>query len=270
MKKAAVLGYPISHSLSPKLHGYWLNKHKINGTYEAIETSADELDYRLNQLKGEGYSGVNLTVPLKEKVIPLLDNISDTAKAIGAVNCVSFCDGNIIGDNTDAYGFIENLRSSVDGLDSYLGHAVIIGAGGAARAVIAGLIEEGVKKITLTNRTFEKADNLSKMHKSIEVIPWEKRSDCLSDANLLVNTTSLGMKNQPELLLNLNLLPVNALVTDIVYNPLHTKLLEQANLRGNNIVDGLGMLIHQAVPAFERFYGIKVKADEELRNGLLA
>lgn len=267
--RAAILGHPISHSLSPKLHGYWLRKYHIIGSYEAIDTAVEELSKRLSQLKEEGYSGVNLTVPLKEKVIPYLDEISETAKQIGAVNRVTFQNGKLYGDNTDAYGFIENLKSEIGNLAPYLNHAVIIGAGGASRAVIAALITAGVDKISLTNRTMEKAHHLAKMSPAIKVIEWEKRHESLSDASLVVNTTSLGMKNQPALALNLELLPVNALVTDIVYSPLHTELLKQAKARGNKTVDGLGMLIHQAVPAFESFYGIKPEVDEEIRAELL-
>ncbi len=269
MKRAAVLGYPISHSLSPKLHGYWLKKYGIEGDYEAIKTSPEFLGERISKLKEEGYTGVNLTVPLKEQVTPYLDQISAKAKLIGAVNTVTFKDEKIHGDNTDAYGFIENLREGVENLSPYLNHAIILGAGGAARAVIAGLLAEGVTQITLLNRTRSKAEALAEMHPSIQVEDWKNSSESLSAASLLINTTSLGMKNQPELELNLESLPVNALVTDIVYNPLHTMLLKQAAERGNPTVDGLGMLIHQAVPAFEAFFGIKPEADKTIRDGLI-
>ncbi len=269
MKRAAVLGHPISHSLSPKLHGYWLEKYKIAGSYEAIDTPPKILGERLFQLKEEGFSGVNLTVPLKEAVLPLLDELSITAKEIGAVNTVTFKDGKMIGDNTDAYGFIQNLQNEAENLTPYLNHAFVIGAGGAAKAVISGLISVGVKKITVVNRTLEKAKIIAKMSENIEVLEWEKRNESLSSVSLLVNSTSLGMKGQPALPLSLESLAVNALVTDIVYNPLHTELLKLAKQRGNYIVDGLGMLIHQAVPAFESFYGIKPELDNELKDGLL-
>ncbi|MDG1287226.1 MAG: shikimate dehydrogenase [Rickettsiales bacterium] len=269
MKRAAVLGHPIGHSLSPKLHGYWLNKLAIDGSYEAIDTSPEFLGERLTQLMDQGYQGVNLTVPLKEHVITLLDETSSQAQHIGAVNTVIFKHGKLYGDNTDAYGFIENLRSGVKDLSPYLSHAVVLGAGGAARAIIAGLLAEGVVQITLLNRTREKAEILAKMHPSIHVKNWENRSEALSQASLVVNTTSLGMKNQPALELSLEFLPKTALVTDIVYNPLETALLKQANERGNSTVDGLGMLIYQAVPAFEAFFGMKPTMDEKIRMGLL-
>lgn len=266
MKKAAVLGHPISHSLSPKLHNYWLKKYNINGEYIAIDTPAEILAQRLTQLIGAGYSGVNLTIPLKEQVLPLLDEISDQAKQIGAVNTVIFSQGKIIGKNTDAYGFIENLREDIGNISQYVKHPVVLGAGGAARAVISGLLAEGAEQIILLNRTRETAEIISKMHPAIKVEDWDKRSNILEDASLLVNTTSLGMKNQPDLDISLKYLPVNTLVTDIVYNPLKTKLLEQAEVRGNKVVDGLGMLIHQAAPAFEEFFGQKPEVDEEIRG----
>ena len=270
MKKAAVLGYPISHSLSPKLHGYWLEKCQIKGSYEAIETKPEKLDETLSRLVKAGYSGVNLTVPLKEAVMPLLDEISPEARKIGAANTVIFSDGKMRGHNTDAYGFIENLKAGIEGeLSDYLDQVVILGAGGAARAVIVGLLDEGAKKITLLNRTRKKAEMLAKIDTRIQVKDWEKRTESLSDASLLVNTTSLGMQKMPVLDISLSALPVNALVTDIVYHPLITPLLEQANQRGNLTVDGLGMLIHQAVPAFEMFFDQKPKIDERIRDELL-
>ncbi len=269
MKRAAVLGYPIHHSLSPKLHGYWLSKNSIKGSYEAIETKPENLINILTKLADEKYSGVNLTVPLKEQIIPHLDEISNSAKMIGAVNLVLFKQGKLIGENSDAYGFMQNLRVGAGELLPYLNHAVILGAGGAARAVIAGLLEAGIKKITLTNRTQSRAKELAKMHESIHVVDWNQRNEVLTDATLLVNTTSLGMKNQPSLEVSLTHLPSSALVTDIVYNPLETDLLKQARIRGNKTVDGLGMLIHQAVPAFDAFFGVEPLVDDAVREQLL-
>jgi len=270
MKRAAVLGHPISHSLSPKLHGYWLKKYQIDGLYEAIDTPPEILSERLSQLMSEGYKGVNLTVPLKELAMPLMDELTETACQIGAVNTVTFHQGKFCGDNTDAYGFIANLEQHVSNISNYLNHAVIIGAGGAARAVIAGLLVRGVKRITLTNRTLNKAEKLAEMSSVIEVVEWEKRNEYLSDATLLINTTSLGMDKQPPLSLSIETLPPNALVTDIVYHPLQTDLLKESIKRDNNIVTGIGMLIHQAVPAFKAFYGQKVELDEQLTKILLS
>lgn len=269
MKKAAVLGSPISHSFSPRLHHYWLEKHQLEGNYEAIDTPKHMLAERLAMLKEAGYKGVNLTLPLKQAVIPLLDNLSETAQKIGAVNLVTFKQGEMNGDNTDAYGFIQNVKSHPSWSDKSLTHAVILGAGGASRAVIAGLQHAGAKQISLLNRTHEKAKQLTEEFSVVTALPWEKRSEALSEASLLANCTSLGMMGENPLDLSIDKLPVNALVTDIVYNPLETILLRKAKERGNPVVDGLGMLIHQAVPAFEAFYGIKVEADEKLRHGLI-
>jgi shikimate dehydrogenase len=268
MKRAAVLGHPIEHSLSPKLHGYWLKKYSIEGSYEAIDTPPEALEERLKELSDKGYSGVNLTVPLKETVIPLLSSSSQTAQMIGAVNTLTFTPQGYHGDNTDAYGFIQNLKSSVN-LYDYKNHAIIIGAGGAAKAIIAGLLQEGFPQLTLINRTRARAEALQAMSEKIRVIDWQDREEIISEASLLVNTTSLGMKNQPELELSLSALPQTALVTDIVYNPLQTYLLQQASDRGNLIVQGLGMLIHQAVPAFEAFFGREPQPDPALEEALL-
>jgi len=268
MKRAAVLGHPIGHSLSPRLHGYWLKKYGIEGEYSAIDTPPEKLADTLSQLNSEGYAGVNLTVPLKETVLPLLDEITPLAAQIGAANTVTFHAGKMRGDNTDAYGFIENLRSVGD-LTPYLTHCVVLGAGGAARAVVAGLLGAGAARITLINRDRKKAESLAAGRAAIQVEDWEKRDQAIENATLLVNATSLGMKGQPELPLDLKWLPVNALVTDIVYNPLQTMLLKQAAARGNQTVDGLGMLIHQAVPAFKAFFATQPETDTQLRHELI-
>jgi shikimate dehydrogenase len=264
LRRAAVLGYPISHSLSPVLHGYWLQHYHLAGSYEAIETKPEDLAIRLKTLQDAGYAGVNLTVPLKETVLPLLDEITPLAAQMGAVNTVVFKDGKTIGYNTDAEGFARNIAPMNF---SALQKAIVLGAGGAARAVIAALVAEGAQHIIILNRSMEKAEALSALHPQIcQVQPWEARDAALAEADLLVNTTSLGMKNQPELVINLAALPRTALVTDIVYNPLHTALLQAAAQRGNPTVDGLGMLLYQAVPAFEHFFGIRPEVTEELRR----
>ena len=260
--RAAVLGHPIAHSLSPRLHGYWLQQLGINGQYEAIDTPPQDLADRLTQLQQAGYRGVNLTVPLKEAVLPLLSHLSPQAQRMGAVNTITFHANGLRGENTDAYGFIANVQHEVESLKPYLSHAVVLGAGGAARAVLCGLLDAGVQRITLSNRTRHKAEALQALDAaSIQIIDWEQREAALCDASLLVNTTALGMQGKAALELSLDALPVSALVTDIVYAPLHTPLLQQAQARGNRIVTGLGMLVHQAVPAFEAFFGQRPVVD---------
>ena len=273
-KRAAVLGFPIHHSLSPRLHGYWLQHYGINGLYEAIETPPEALRSALQQLAAtDGFQGCNLTVPLKERVLPLLDHIDPLAAAIGAANTITYHNQQWHGTNTDAYGFIENLRQHVPTVSPYLSRCVVLGAGGAGRAVIAGLLQEGAQHITLLNRSTERAETVAHAMQQaalgsavFDIGNWDNRQDYLSGATLLVNTTSLGMTGQPPLELALDTLPVNALVTDIVYSPLITPLLAHAQARGNKVVDGLGMLLHQAQPAFEAFYGTYPAVTPALRE----
>jgi shikimate dehydrogenase len=289
MKKAAVLGHPISHSLSPVLHGYWLKQHGIAGTYEALDTPPEKLAETLKSLQQQGYSGVNLTVPLKTQILPLLDSIDETAQRIGAVNTVTFTSKGLHGTNTDAYGFIENLRASVGDLTPYLSHAVVLGAGGAARAVVAALLDAGVQKLTIINRSREKAEQLVKefriQNSEFSEKPprawildsgfwilkdWHDRSSESAETTLLINTTSLGMSGQPPLEIDLSALPPHALVTDIVYKPLVTPLLQQAQARGLKTVDGLGMLLYQAQLAFEAFFGTRPAVTPQLRAEVLS
>lgn len=276
-RKAAVLGSPIAHSLSPKLHGYWLEHYGVEGTYEAIETAPEQLAERLKELQNEGYSGCNLTVPLKEQVLPLLDWIDPAAQAIGAVNTVVFTPDGAKGYNTDAFGFMRNIEADSPGsISRWLKKVVVIGAGGAARAVVAGLLESGAEHMTIVNRSTERAGALvsalkplTKGAAKLQVAGWDQAETMLRDATMLVNTTSLGMLHQPPLELSLENLPTDALVTDIVYNPLETGLLASARARGNSVVDGLGMLLYQAQPAFEYFYGVTPDVTDELRAQLV-
>jgi shikimate dehydrogenase len=268
LKKAGVVGWPVAHSLSPRLHGYWLKKYSISGEYKAYGVEPDNLPEFISSLReNENFHGVNLTIPHKEAVIRLLDRIDDTAQAIGAVNTVIARDGKLFGTNTDAYGFAENIRPHIVGRKK----AVVLGAGGAAKAVIVALKNLGFEEIIITNRTLERAKALSSVirHPS-SAIHWEKRGEILKGADLLVNTTSLGMTGKEPLEIDLSLLPRNSLVTDIVYSPLITPLLAQAQARGNSIVDGLGMLLHQAVPAFAAWFGVEPEVTGELRQYVLS
>ncbi|MEQ8735388.1 MAG: shikimate dehydrogenase [Rhodospirillaceae bacterium] len=270
-KLAGVMGWPISHSLSPRLHGYWLREHRIAGSYVPLPVKPENLEHALRALPRLGFRGVNLTVPHKEKALLFMDNVSDIAKRIGAVNTV-FVDerGSLSGTNTDAEGFLKNVRLTADHWDESQ-PAVVLGAGGAARAVVAALIDSGVPEIRLFNRTRSKAENLaSSIAGPIRVYDWSQRADSLSGAGLLVNTTTLGMVNQPPLEISLQALPKTAVVNDLVYAPLETALLTDARTLNLNVVDGLGMLLHQAVPGFAGWFDVQPKVTEELRTFVLA
>ncbi|MEH6629439.1 MAG: shikimate dehydrogenase [Halopseudomonas aestusnigri] len=271
---AGVVGWPISHSKSPRLHGYWLENLSVDGAYLPLAIDPAQFDETLRGLSNAGFQGVNVTVPHKEAALKFCDEVDPLAKRIGAVNTIVFKNGRSLGSNTDAFGFIENLRQNSTHLNFGTAKVVVLGAGGAARGVIVALQDAGVSEILLVNRTIRRsevlADDLSASQNcKIQVCEWEKRNEILSGADLLVNTTSLGMAGQPPLELDLSALPLNAVVTDIVYAPLITPLLEMARSRGNQIVDGLGMLLHQARPGFEAWFGEKPEVTPELREFVL-
>jgi shikimate dehydrogenase len=268
--KTGVIGHPIAHSKSPLIHNHWIKKYGLQGKYEAIDIAPGDLRSSLKELFAQGYKGFNLTIPHKTKIIPLCDEIDETAKAVGAVNTIVFKEGKIFGTNTDVFGFVENIRSNAKDFDFTAGPAVVLGAGGAARAVLQGLIEQGVSEIRLLNRTRDKAGKLAQDFKFIEVFDWSQRSGVLNEANLLVNTTALGLTGQPALEINLSKLPKTALVNDVVYAPLHTGLLEKAKANGNPFVTGIGMLLHQARPAFEHWYGVMPDVDTDLEKKVMA
>ena len=268
--KCGVIGHPVSHSKSPLIHNHWIAQYGLQGEYKAVEIAPENLKDGVQALMDEGYAGFNVTVPHKQEIFKLCDSVDDLAQSIGAVNTVVIRDGKLHGTNTDAFGFIQNVHMGAFGVDFTHRHAVVLGAGGAARAVVHGLIEAGAQKIILTNRTMEKAHEIAAMNGMIEVAPWEKRNEILSGAGFLVNTTSLGMKGKDKLEMDLSLLPKYATVCDIVYAPLMTGLLEQAKARGNQTVTGIGMLLHQARPAFEKWFGILPDVTEELEKKVLA
>lgn len=268
---AGVVGWPVAHSRSPRLHGFWLDRHGIDGAYVPLAVHPDNLDRAIRALPALGFRGVNVTVPHKRTVMPICDRIDPLADRIGAVNTiVAGVDGSLTGSNTDAFGFVENLRQSGE-WNPAGGSAAVIGAGGAARAVCVGLIDAGVPEIRLVNRTENRARALAdEFGPKIHAMPWARREDSLDGATLLVNTTSLGMTGQPALELTLDALPADAVVNDIVYAPLETDLLAAARARGNPVVDGLGMLLHQARPAFEAWFGVMPAVDDETRRFILA
>ncbi len=265
---AGVMGYPVMHSRSPKLHNYWLQLHGIEGHYAPIAVRPEGLEKALRALAPLGYCGVNLTLPLKESALPFVDRVDPLARQIGAINCVVVAeDGTLDGYNYDAYGFIASLREADPHWQANSGPAVVLGAGGAARAILAGLIREGAKEIRLANRTKERATALAlEFGSEIEVHDWNERSGLLAGAAMVVNTTSMGMIGQPPLEIALDKLEANALVAEIVYAPLETDLLRRAKLRRNSTVDGLGMLLHQARPAFRHFFGAMPEVTPAVRS----
>lgn len=268
---AGVIGWPIAHSKSPVLHGHWLKRYELAGHYIPIGLTPENFEKGLRSLPKLGFKGVNITVPHKETALALADNVTDAAALIGAANTLHFhIDGSISADNTDGYGFIRNLRQNAPDWLPNSGPALVLGAGGAARAIVWALLDAGVPQVRLANRTRIRAEQLADhFGAKVEVIDWNLASDAMDGAETIVNTTSLGMEGQPELKISFDLAPKSALATDIVYAPLITPFLEKAQAHGVGTVDGLGMLLHQAVPGFEHWFGQTPEVDEELRQAVL-
>lgn len=271
---AGIMGWPVAHSRSPALHNFWLDEQGIDGAYLPLAVHPDRLEQALRALPVLGFRGCNLTIPHKQMALSIVDRVEPLARRIGAMNTVIVAaDGSLEGRNTDAYGFRESLRDSAPDWDPAAGVAVVLGAGGAARAVVAALIEAGVSEIRLVNRTLSRADGVARDLEAppsrISTHPWSARAVVLEDAGLLVNTTSLGMIGEPELAIDLARLPGHAVVVDIVYVPLETALLAAARARGRQAVDGLGMLLHQGRPGFEAWFGAPVRVTRELRAAVL-
>lgn len=268
---AGVIGSPIAHSKSPQLQGHWLKTYGISGYYIPMDVSVQDLETVIRSLPKMGFVGVNVTIPHKEAVMTIADLVTDRAILIGAANTLIFRkDGKIHADNTDGYGFIENLKAGAPNWNPRSGPAAILGAGGAARAVIASLLDAGVPEILLSNRTRVRADKLkSDFGSRIRVYDWVQAGNMLDHAHLVVNTTSLGMIGKSEMRVPLDGLQPGAVVTDLVYAPLKTRLLETAEQMGCVTVDGLGMLLHQAVPGFERWFGKRPEVDRATRAAAL-
>ena len=268
---AGVIGSPISHSRSPQMHGHWLRTYGIKGFYVPLHVDAANLRDVLRTLPKMGFVGANVTIPHKEAVLEIADHVTDRATLIGAANTLIFLeDGTIHADNTDGYGFMENLRSGAPNWKPESGAAAVIGAGGAARAVIVALLDAGVPEILLSNRTRIRAERLrSDFGARVSVIDWVQIGNMIENAALLVNTSSLGMVGKPEMRIPLDGLNPSTVVTDLVYTPLRTKLLEVAEAKGCVTVDGLGMLLHQGVPGFERWFGTRPTVDEATRAAVL-
>lgn len=271
-KLAGVIGWPVAQSRSPALHGHWLRQYGVSGAYLPLPVQPERLSDAIRGLRALGFSGCNVTIPHKLGVLKLVDQVDPVAARIGAVNTIVVQDdGTLSGFNTDAYGFLASLRDVRGDFKASSGPIVVLGAGGAARAVVVSLLDDGAQEIRLANRTMERTQELSRIDPSrIKVVAWEQRGTALDSAALLVNTTSQGMVGYPPLEIALDTLPKAAMVSDIVYNPLETQLLAAARKRGNTAVDGLGMLLHQAVPAFEAFYGVRPHVSNELRRAVEA
>jgi len=267
MKKVYVIGWPIKHSRSPLIHQYWLKKYNLDGDYQKRAVEPKNLSQFILGLEKENCIGCNVTIPHKEQIMKFVTVQDQLTNKIGAVNTVFFENNILYGLNTDGYGFVSNLEAEVGNINYKNMHCVIIGAGGATRAIIAALLAKNIKKITLVNRTIKKAEDLATYFgERVFYRALDDLTDVIFDANLLVNSTSLGMTGQPQLEINLDRLPKSCIVTDIVYVPLETDLLYQARLRGNPVVDGLGMLLHQAAPGFEKWFGVFPEVTPQLRD----
>ena len=272
---AGIMGWPVAHSRSPALHGFWLAQTGIDGAYLPLPVQPQRLEQALRALPILGFRGCNLTIPHKQAALSVVDRVDPLARRIGAVNTIVVgSDGSLEGRNTDAFGFRESLHEATPAWNAAAGPAVVLGAGGGARAVVAALADVGVPEIRIVNRTLARAEavagDLAMPKTPVTIHSWEELSTALRDAGLLVNATSLGMGGEPPLMADLSQLPLSAPVVDIVYVPLETRLLAAARRRGHPVVDGLGMLLHQGRPGFEAWFGTPVQVTYELRAAILA
>ncbi len=269
--KACIIGHPVAHSRSPLIHGYWLREHGIDGAYERADVPPGELPAFLQSLAERGFVGANVTVPHKEEAFRCAAVVHPSAEKLGAANTLWLEDGRLNAANTDALGFLANLDAEAPGWDAGLGEAIVLGAGGAARAVVYGLLERGAGTVHVVNRGRERAEELAVFFgPGVRTHGFDDLPQLLGRAGLLVNATSLGMAGKPPLEVDLAGLAPGALVADLVYVPLETPLLAQARARGHRAVDGLGMLLHQAVPGFQRWFGVRPEVTPALRNLIVA
>ncbi len=267
---AGVLGWPVSHSKSPRLHSYWLEKHGIDGAFLPLPVAPENFPSALRALVNLGFRGSNVTVPHKEAALEQADEADEAARRIGAANTLVFREGRILASNSDGFGFLANLEHRAPDWNPEV-PALVLGAGGAARAIIVALLDSGCRELRLCNRTGSRAEALcGEFGSTLSVVDWADKEAAMDGIGLLVNTTSLGMAGQPPLTFDLAELPGDAVVNDLVYAPLETALLAAAKARGNPTVDGLGMLLHQARPGFEAWFGQKPSVDDALRDFVLA
>lgn len=272
VRLAGVIGCPAGHSLSPRLHGHWLQRYGLRGHYVPLEVAQADLAEVIGMLPRMGFVGANVTIPHKENALKLADIVSDRAALIGAANTLIFrADGRVHADNTDGHGFIANLRQEVPHWEPSAGPAAVFGAGGAARAVVVALLDAGVPELRIANRSRPRAEALrAEFGARIVVHEWVQAGNMLDEALTVVNTTSLGMTGKPEFRIPLDGLNQRAVVNDLVYTPLRTGFLAAAEAQGCTTVDGLGMLLHQAAPGFERWFGVRPEVDAAARAAVLA
>ncbi len=268
---AGVIGHPISHSKSPKLHNYWLSKYNINGFYIPFSVTTDKLQDSIKSLIALGFNGVNVTIPHKTNILSFADSVTDRAALIGAANTLYFSkNGKVHADNTDGYGFIQNIIDEIPDYDFYDKTALIYGAGGSARAITSALISNGVKEVGITNRTRSKAQIISEdLGAKVSVVDWRSAPETIGKVDLIINATSMGMIGQPEFSQPISRAKKSAVVVDIVYNPLITELLKEARKLKLKTVGGIGMLINQAVPAFEHWFQKSPIIDDEIRKFII-
>jgi shikimate dehydrogenase len=264
---AGIIGWPVSHSRSPRLHGYWLEKHGIDGAYIPLPIPPEHFRDTVRGLMHAGFAGANVTIPHKLAAFEVCDAVDETARRAGAVNTLSFRDGKISGTNTDGWGFLANLRAH--GVDPRSGPALLLGAGGGARAIAAALLAEGVR-VTIANRTAARAEQFVRDLPGPELVPWDRRDAAIADHAMVVNTTALGMEGKEKLILDLSRAASRTAVADIVYVPFETPLLQDAVARGLRPVEGLGMLLYQGIPGFRSWFGVEPEVDDALRRFVAA
>jgi shikimate dehydrogenase len=269
---AGVMGLPITQSRSPVLHNYWLAKYGLRGAYGHFPVEAGQLEAAIRGLSALGLAGCNVTQPHKVEALKWMDVVDPLAQRMGAINCVVVqADGSLHGFNHDGYGYIQSLKDAQPGWRADAGPVMVLGAGGASRAVVLSLIDQGATEIRLVNRSFDKAQALAAGYEHIvKAVSWAERDSAMEGCALLVNTTNQGMYGQAPLDVSLDALPKTALVSDAIYIPLETRLLEAARLRGNPTSNGLGMLLNQARPAFKAWFGVMPEITAELKQAVLA
>ncbi len=269
---AGVMGWPVAHSRSPLIHNHWIQQHKCKGAYGLFPVEPGHLDAAIQGIRALGLAGCNITIPHKVDAMKYMDWVDPMALRIGAINTiVRQTDGALHGFNNDGFGYLQSLQEAQPNWRAETGPVAVLGAGGASRAIVVSLIESGATEIRLLNRTRSKADALvQEFGAPVTAFDWSQRHEALAGVALLVNTTSLGMHGQPGLDIDLAQLPETALVSDAIYVPLETPLLQAARLRGNTTVNGLGMLLHQARPAFKAWFGVMPEVSTELRQTIVA
>ena len=269
---AGVMGWPVAHTRSPAIHNHWIARHGLKGAYVQLPVHPDRLEAALRGLPALGFAGCNVTVPHKVSAMHFMDELHPTAQRVAAINTIVVqSDGSLLGMNNDGAGYVQSLRDADPAWRGDAGPALVLGAGGAARAIVVALLDEGVPELRITNRTLERAQALAEAFGDrVKVVPWAERNEAMAGVSLLVNTTTQGMHGQPPLDVALDALPAAAMVSDAIYIPMETPLLAQARLRGHRTVNGLGMLLNQARPAFKAWYGVMPEITPELRAAILA